>query len=112
VLSDALRLGELDREDARWLHPAFVKAVVRRLLELAGCVAPSLPVALGLLTANELTERLHVKPTSVYANQRRPGAIRLGDGPKARLRFDASAVEAELHRPLEDRDPSRGDDLP
>lgn len=42
----------------------------------------------GLATAAEVAEQLHVRKSWVYANQHRLGVIRLGDGPKARLRFD------------------------
>lgn len=39
-------------------------------------------------TAADVAERLQVRKSWVYANQHRLGVIRLGDGPKARLRFD------------------------
>jgi hypothetical protein len=99
VLPDPLRVGELGPEDRCWLHPTLVDAVARRPLELAESCSPSPPVASNLLMASEVGERFHVKPTWVHANQSRLGPIRLGDGPKARLRFDARTVEAELHRP-------------
>lgn len=49
----------------------------------------------GLLTAAQLAERLGVSRAWVYQHARRLGAITLGDGPKARLRFDMeTATEA------------------
>lgn len=41
-----------------------------------------------LATAKELAEALGVERSWVYANQKRLHAIRLGRGPRARLRFD------------------------
>jgi hypothetical protein len=57
-----------------------------------------------LLTVSELAARLRVNPKWVYAHQIRLGAIRLGEGPKARLRFPASAVAAEVQRQQRSRD--------
>lgn len=51
------------------------------------------------LTAPELAEELRVKPAWVRANAERLGAIRLGTGPKAPLRFHhATAVEKLTYR--------------
>lgn len=41
-----------------------------------------------MATAKELAEALGVERSWVYANQKRLHAIRLGRGPRARLRFD------------------------
>jgi hypothetical protein len=51
-----------------------------------------------LMTVAEVAKCLRVNAKWVYAHQHRLGAIKLGDGPKARLRFDAGAVHAELER--------------
>jgi hypothetical protein len=57
-----------------------------------------------LATAAEVAQALGVGTSWVYANKRRLGAIRLGEGPKARLRFDleqakrAVRAEREQHR--------------
>jgi hypothetical protein len=66
----------------------------------------------GLATAAELAEQLGVAKSWVYANQERLGAIRLGQGPKARLRFDveqaARAIQAKPGaRPQTPRRPGR-----
>lgn len=79
---------------APWLHPDIIDAVARRFLELVrqettatGADPPD------LLTVAEVAARLRMSPKWVYAHQRRLGVIKLGDGPKARLRFDPRAVE-------------------
>jgi hypothetical protein len=85
--------------DAPWLHPELIDAVARRFLELvreAGTATGADPP--DLLTVAEVAERLKMSPKWVYAHQRRLGVIKLGDGPKARLRFDPRAVE-ELRQP-------------
>jgi hypothetical protein len=85
--------------DAPWLHPELIDAVARRFLELvreAGTATAADPP--DLLTVAEVAERLKMSPKWVYAHQRRLGVIKLGDGPKARLRFDPRAVE-ELRQP-------------
>ena len=57
-----------------------------------------------LATAAEVAQAFGVSTSWVYANKRRLGAIRLGEGPKARLRFEleqakrAVRAEHEQHR--------------
>jgi hypothetical protein len=94
---DGIGVSALGPDDRRWLDPDLIDAVARRVLELVAerdtgsGSAPS-----GLLTVAEVAQRLRVSTKWVYAHQRRLGAIKLGEGPKARLRFDAGAVAAEL----------------
>jgi hypothetical protein len=68
-----------------------------------------------LISAAELARRLGIARSTVYANARRFGAIRLGDGPRAPLRFDYAAVLASLPRvgqqPVEVLVPSSPDRL-
>lgn len=68
-----------------------------------------------LIDAAELARRLGIARSTVYANARRFGAIRLGDGPRAPLRFDYAAALASLPRigqePLEILVPSSPDRL-
>lgn len=75
-------INELDLADA----------VARRVIELLGRrqAVPS------WLTANEVAQVLAVDPAYVYENAARLGGRRLGDGPKARLRFRLEDVEAAL----------------
>jgi len=50
----------------------------------------------GLLDAKEVAARFGVTPGWVRENADRLGVIRLGDGPKPRLRFDLETVAAAL----------------
>ena len=51
-----------------------------------------------LMDAAELARWLRVSRSTVYANANRFGVIRLGDGPRARLRFDPQVVHAVIDR--------------
>lgn len=50
-----------------------------------------------LLTAAQVARRLNVTRGWVYHHADELGALRLGDGPRARLRFDADLIAARLH---------------
>ncbi len=63
----------------------LVDALVERVAELLRPAPSLLP---GLLTAAQLAQALNVSRAWVYENARRLGARKLGDGPRARLRFD------------------------
>jgi hypothetical protein len=79
-------------DDTPASNPDFVEAVARRVAEL-------LIDQHGrdvLLTAQDLAARLGVHPSWVYAHAAELGALRLGRGPKAPLRFDPDAVLAAL----------------
>jgi hypothetical protein len=81
------------------LDSEFVDAIARRVLELAAeSRASEVSRRPQLLTVADVAARLRVGPKWVYAHQRELGAIRLGDGPKARLRFDAQVIEARLEQ--------------
>lgn len=49
-----------------------------------------------LLTPAQVASRYGVSRTWVYAHAKELGAVRLGNGPKARLRFDADKVDDAL----------------
>lgn len=51
-----------------------------------------------LVDASELARWLRVSRSTVYANASRFGVIRLGEGPRARLRFDPHVVHAVIDR--------------
>jgi hypothetical protein len=70
---------------------AIAELVVKRLAE-----REKRPAGIGLATASEVAERYCVSLSWVYANKRRLGAVLLGDGPKARLRFDLERVAEAL----------------
>lgn len=72
--------------------------IARRVVEL---VAHEHPV--GLVDAAELARRLGIQRSWVYAHAAELGAVRLGRGTRARLRFDPR-VAMELMRPAERRE--------
>jgi hypothetical protein len=77
----------------------LVDVIAHRVLELQHEFDPGAPRSVReFLTVGELAARLRVNPKWVYAHQKRLGAIRLGTGPKARLRFPVTAVATELLR--------------
>jgi hypothetical protein len=49
-----------------------------------------------LRTPAELAEWLNVKPSWVYEHADELGALRLGTGPRARLRFDPDEVRKRI----------------
>jgi hypothetical protein len=69
----------LDRDD--------VEAIAVRVAEL---LRPK--VGIGLVGVEEVVMRLGVSRSYVYEHADELGGIRLGDGPKARLRFDLTQV--------------------
>ncbi|MBX5443242.1 MAG: helix-turn-helix domain-containing protein [Solirubrobacteraceae bacterium] len=77
------------------LDPHFVEAVARRVLELLDSEdsnSARTRTEASLLTVAELAARYGVSRSWVYAHQRELGAMRLGSGPRARLRFDSKVV--------------------
>ena len=86
-------------DEESWTDPAFVDAIARRLLELQQRAAADADHAgPDLLTVAEVAKRLRVNPKWVYAHQQELGAIRLGEGPRARLRFDSTVVDGRLRQ--------------
>lgn len=74
----------LDRED--------VDAVARRVVELLGDEASAKPG--GLIDAATAARLLGVSRTTVYARADELGAVRVGAGKRARLRFDPALIVA------------------
>ena len=66
--------------------------------KIADRVAERLPMGSSsrLLTAGELAAELGVDRRWVYEHQEQLGALRLGDGPKARVRFDSERAREAL----------------
>jgi hypothetical protein len=75
---------------ASTLDPATIRAIAR---EVARLTRPS-----GLLTASEVAVAFNVTRGWVYAHGDELGAIRLGDGPRPRLRFDPAVVTQRLQQ--------------
>jgi hypothetical protein len=84
-------------EPASAAEARFVDAIARRVVELlngggsAGVNAAE-DSSGACLTVSQVAARYRVSRSWVYAHQRQLGAMRLGDGPRARLRFDPKAV--------------------
>ena len=87
------RLGAFDNEE--------IAAVAERIAQLAVSALPNV----GLIDAQELADELGVARDWVYANAQRLGGVRLGDGPRARLRFDVELARRALASGPEDTQP-------
>lgn len=71
----------------------FLREEVRGLRELGGT---STQPESRLVSASALAEELNVERNWIYANSALLGAVRLGDGPKPRLRFDIARAREAL----------------
>jgi HTH domain len=80
---EAAMSGGLDR--------TAVEAIAVRVVELLETRSGG-----RFVTAAELSRRLGISRSTVYARAEELGAIRLGTGPRARLRFDLEQVVARL----------------
>lgn len=95
------------------LDPASIEAVAQRVVELLR----SEGLARDLVDATAIAERFGLSRDYVYSHAEQLGAVRLGDGPRARLRFDPVAVAEQLRAGesrttgLRRRRPARGDQL-
>jgi|SRR5918996_523275 hypothetical protein len=99
---------QTDTDPGTFVTPMVVEAIAQRVAEL---LRAELDLAARLLTPSEVADRFAVSRTWVYEHADELGAIRLGQGPKARLRFDIERVQRALSRaPREDAPPdeSRG----
>jgi hypothetical protein len=77
----------------------IVDAIARRVVELlegsrarAEAARPGAEAGSACVTVSQVAARYRVSRSWVYAHQRELGAMRLGDGPRARLRFDPTVV--------------------
>ncbi|MDA0184321.1 helix-turn-helix domain-containing protein [Solirubrobacter phytolaccae] len=82
------------REELVRLDPESVRAVALAVADLLRAEDGTAPET--LLTPSEVALRYGVSRAWVYAHARELGAVRLGAGPKARLRFHAERVEEAL----------------
>ena len=81
---------DMDQQFPR-LARADVEAIAERVIEqIREVLRPQL--WFGLADAAEVARHLRVHESWVYAHADELGAIRLGDGEKARLRFDLERV--------------------
>ena len=102
--------------EALTLTPETVEAIARRVAELINpaesCNAvhdhSGEPAALELVDAAEIARLFNVSRDYVYEHASELGAVRLGSGPKGRLRFDPKrVVEALAPRPFTPPTPVR-----
>ena len=91
-----------DRAVAPGLDLTLVDFIAQRVLDLLGDWNGD---EIQLLTVAQVARRFQVHPSWVYANARRLGALRLGTGPRAPLRFDPRRVALAV----EDPHPSDGE---
>jgi hypothetical protein len=75
------------------LDRAAIVAVAR---EVAALLGRSAEPAGGMLTAAQVAARFNVDRSWVYAHAEQLGVVRLGDGPRPRLRFDPAIVSQRL----------------
>jgi hypothetical protein len=90
--------------------PPVVSLDATTIDALAEAVADRLrdetPVVAELVDAAEIARRFNVSRDWVYANADDLGAVRLGDGPRGRLRFDPAVVGERLGAENSPRVPS------
>ncbi len=90
------------RRAAAELTPEAIEQIAQRVaaILLERRARPSgHPRSAGLLDAAELARHLGVTRTWVYEHASKLGAMRLGDGTKARLRFDLDVATAAFDQP-------------
>ena len=76
--------------------PAFVDAVARRVVDLLR-EEGELPLeGPRLMTVSQVRDEFGVSADWLYANAEALGAIRLGPGPRARLRFDRKTIAGRI----------------
>ena len=96
------RLARVRRAAAE-LTPQAIEQIAIRVVQLLHHERPGqtgvFDAPTRLLTADEVARRLGVSRPWVYEHADELGARRLGEGPKARLRFDLNAVQAAGARP-------------
>lgn len=88
---------ELTDTQLERLAELFAAKLADRLLaELGALLAAPAPSRERWLTATEVAAMLGITRDAVYRQADELGAVRIGTGPKARLRFDADEVAAAL----------------
>lgn len=77
------------------LDEASIEAVAARVADLLR----GEDMSAELVDAGEVARRFNVSRDFVYGHADDLGAVRLGDGPRARLRFDPATVAERLSAP-------------
>ena len=96
-------LGAIARQVAVDLTPQAIEQIATRVAQLLHRAQhnqehtePREPV--GMVTVSQLATYLKLNAAWVYEHADELGAIRIGDGPKARIRFDLHTAKAALAR--------------
>jgi len=92
------------------LHPRTVEAIAHRVIDLLQRNAAASP---DLIDAAELARRLGVDRSWVYTHAIELGGVKLGRGPRPRLRFDPKLAAERIRKgargqSTERRKPSQG----
>ena len=95
-----------DASGAVRLDADSIDAIAKRVADILR--SESLPTREQLVTATDVAARFGVSRTWVYDNAERLGAIRLGTGSKARLRFDPRRVSDLIQVEPNSRERSAG----
>jgi hypothetical protein len=80
------------------LTPRCIEAIAARVIELLKEHTHHLQHPESLIDVAELARQTGLSRTWIYEHARELGAIRLGDGPRARLRFNPDTVQRLLER--------------
>jgi hypothetical protein len=82
------------------LTPQAVEQIATRVAHLLhhDQTQTDTPIQTGWMTAKELAAHLKLNPAWIYEHADELGAIRTGDGPKARIRFDLHTATQALKR--------------
>jgi hypothetical protein len=104
-------LGAIARRVAVDLTPGAVDQVATRVAQLLRHQQQNQEQGqargpVGLLTVSQLARHLGLNRAWVYEHADDLGAIRIGDGPKARIRFDFDTARAALRKNQASRAPA------
>lgn len=104
-------LGAIARQVAVDLTPQAVEQVATRVAQLIQRQQRThdherIEENIGLLTVAKLAKYLDLNPAYIYEHADELGAIRIGDGPKARIRFDLDTAKAALKQLHATREPA------
>jgi hypothetical protein len=80
---------------------AIAEATAQKVVEIVRAPNPTF----GLVDARELAEEFGVSLDYVYAHVAELGGMRLGSGPKARIRFDPDRARRALETPARRSNP-------
>ena len=98
-------LGAIARQVAVDLTPQAIEQIATRVATLVHRQQQQQEQGqteqeLGMVTVSQLAKYLKLNPAWVYEHANELGAIRIGKGPKARIRFDLQTAKAALAQHL------------